>query len=52
MHRRCLGRSEDVYKRQEQALMKETDAASAERLEALRQDIAEVQEKLNVAKAG
>ena len=37
---------------EEQALMKETDAASAERLEALRQDIAEVQEKLNVAKAG
>lgn len=37
---------------EEQALMKETDAASAERLETLRQDIAEVQEKLNVAKAG
>ena len=37
---------------EEQALMKETDAASAERLEALRQDIAEVQERLNVAKAG
>ena len=37
---------------EEQALMKESDAASAERLEALRQDIAEVQEKLNVAKAG
>ncbi|MFR3275021.1 MAG: ATP-dependent chaperone ClpB [Collinsella phocaeensis] len=37
---------------EEQALMKETDAASAERLEALRQDIAETQERLNVAKAG
>ncbi len=37
---------------EEQALMKETDDASAERLEALRQEIAEVQEKLNVAKAG
>ena len=37
---------------EEQALMKETDAASAERLESLRQDIAEVQERLNVAKAG
>ena len=37
---------------EEQALMKETDEASAERLEALRQDIAEVQERLNVAKAG
>ena len=32
--------------------MKETDEASAERLEALRQEIAEVQEKLNVQKAG
>ena len=32
--------------------MKETDAASKERLEALRQEIAEVQEKLNVQKAG
>ena len=37
---------------EEQALMKETDDASRERLEALRQDIAEVQERLNVAKAG
>ncbi|WP_294122994.1 ATP-dependent chaperone ClpB [uncultured Collinsella sp.] len=37
---------------EEQALMKEADAASAERLEALRQDIAETQERLNVAKAG
>ena len=37
---------------EEQALMKETDDASAERLEALRQEIAEVQEKLNVQKAG
>ncbi|MDM8246285.1 ATP-dependent chaperone ClpB [Collinsella tanakaei] len=37
---------------EEQALMKETDEASAERLEALRQEIAEVQEKLNVQKAG
>ena len=37
---------------EEQALMKETDEASAERLETLRQDIAEVQERLNVAKAG
>ena len=37
---------------EEQALMKETDEASAERLEALRQDIAETQERLNVAKAG
>ena len=37
---------------EEQALMKETDAASKERLEALRQEIAEVQEKLNVQKAG
>ncbi len=37
---------------EEQALIKETDAASAERLEALRQEIAEVQERLNVAKAG
>ncbi len=37
---------------EEQALMKETDEASAERLEALRQEIAGVQEKLNVAKAG
>ena len=32
--------------------MKETDDASKERLEALRQEIAEVQEKLNVQKAG
>jgi len=37
---------------EEQALMKETDEASKERLEALRQEIAEVQEKLNVQKAG
>ena len=37
---------------EEQALIKETDAASAERLGALRQEIAEVQERLNVAKAG
>ncbi len=37
---------------EDQALMKETDAATSERLEALRQDIAEVQEKLNVAQAG
>ncbi len=37
---------------EEQALMKETDEASAERLENLRQEIAEVQEKLNVQKAG
>ena len=37
---------------EEQALMKETDEASAERLEALRQEIAETQEKLNVQKAG
>ena len=37
---------------EEQALMKETDDASAERLEALRQEIAEVQEKRNVQKAG
>ena len=37
---------------EEQALMKEDDAASAERLEALRNDIAEVQEQLNVQKAG
>ena len=37
---------------EEQALMKETDSASSERLEALRQDIAETQERLNVAKAG
>ena len=37
---------------EEQALMKETDEASRERLQALRQDIAEVQERLNVAKAG
>ena len=32
--------------------MKETDDASKERLDALRQEIAEVQEKLNVQKAG
>ena len=37
---------------EEQALMKETDDASKERLESLRQEIAEVQEKLNVQKAG
>ena len=37
---------------EEQALMKETDDASKERLGALRQEIAEVQEKLNVRKAG
>ena len=37
---------------EEQALMKETDDASKERLETLRQEIAEVQEKLNVQKAG
>ena len=37
---------------EEQALMKETDDASKERLDALRQEIAEVQEKLNVQKAG
>ena len=37
---------------EEQALMKETDEASAERLEVLRQEIAETQEKLNVQKAG
>ena len=37
---------------EEQALMKETDDASKERLEALRQEIADVQEKLNVQKAG
>ena len=37
---------------EEQALMKETDDASKERLEVLRQEIAEVQEKLNVQKAG
>ena len=37
---------------EEQALMKETDDASKERLGALRQEIAEIQEKLNVQKAG
>ena len=37
---------------EEQALMKEKDEASKERLDALRQEIAEVQEKLNVQKAG
>ena len=37
---------------EEQALMKEKDDASRERLDALRQEIAEVQEKLNVQKAG
>ena len=37
---------------EEQALMKESDDASTERLETLRQEIAEVQEKLNVQKAG
>ena len=37
---------------EEQALIKETDPASAERLENLRRDMADVQEKLNVLKAG
>ncbi|WP_346963343.1 ATP-dependent chaperone ClpB [Collinsella aerofaciens] len=37
---------------EEQALMKETDDASKERLGALRQEIAEIQEMLNVQKAG
>ena len=37
---------------EEQALMKEKDDASRERLQALRQEIAEVQERLNVQKAG
>ncbi len=37
---------------EEQALMKEKDEASAERLDDLRQEIAEVRERLNVAKAG
>ena len=37
---------------EEQALMKESDDASRERLEALRQEIADVQDKLNVQKAG
>ena len=37
---------------EEQALMKESDDSSKERLETLRQEIAEVQEKLNVQKAG
>ena len=37
---------------EEQALMKESDDASKERLETLRQEIAEVQERLNVQKAG
>ncbi len=37
---------------EEQALMKETDDASKERLDALRQEIAGVQEKLSVQKAG
>ena len=37
---------------EEQALMKESDDASKERLETLRQEIAGVQEKLNVQKAG
>ena len=36
---------------EEQALMKESDEASKERLEALRQEIATVQEQLNVQKA-
>ena len=36
---------------EEQALMKESDEASRERLEALRQEIATVQEQLNVQKA-
>ena len=37
---------------EEQALMKEADDASKERLQSLRQEMAEVQEKLNVQKAG
>ena len=37
---------------EEQALMKEEDDASRERLETLRNEIAEVQEKLNIQKAG
>ena len=37
---------------EEQALMKESDDASKERLETLRQEMADVQEKLNVQKAG
>ena len=37
---------------EEQALMKEKDEASKERLDHLRQEIAELQEKLNVQKAG
>ena len=37
---------------EEQALMKESDEASKERLKALRQEIATVQEQLNVQKAG
>ena len=37
---------------EEQALKKETDDASKERLNTLQQEIAEVQEKLNVQKAG
>ena len=37
---------------EEQALMKETDDASKERLEALRHEMAEVQEQLDVQKAG
>ena len=36
---------------EEQALLKETDAASKERLEALRADMAEVQQRLDVMKA-
>ena len=37
---------------EEQALMKEEDDASRERLEVLRNEIAEVEEKLNIQKAG
>ncbi|WP_288735668.1 ATP-dependent chaperone ClpB [uncultured Enorma sp.] len=37
---------------EEQALMKESDDASRERLEALRQEMADVQERLDVQKAG
>ena len=37
---------------EEQALMKEEDAASQERLEVLRNDIAELEDRLNIKKAG
>lgn len=37
---------------EEQALMKESDTAAAERLESLRNDIAELEEELNISKAG